>query len=47
MKNSILVASLLLFSLLGKAQDTQQKTDSLREVIVTSSRIDLPFDENS
>ncbi|WP_339887321.1 TonB-dependent receptor [uncultured Flavobacterium sp.] len=47
MKNTFLIASLAVFTLTGKAQDTQQKTDSLREVVVTSSRIDLPFDENS
>jgi vitamin B12 transporter len=47
MKKIFLAASLVLFSLAGKAQDTQQKTDSLREVVVTSTRIDLPFDENS
>lgn len=47
MKNSILVASLALFSLVGKAQDIEQKTDSLSEVIVSSTRIDLPFSENS
>ena len=47
MKNTFLIASLVFFTLTGKAQDTQQKTDSLREVVVTSTRIDLPFDENS
>jgi iron complex outermembrane receptor protein len=47
MKNTFLIASLVFFTLTGKAQDLQQKTDSLREVVVTSSRIDLPFDENS
>lgn len=47
MKNIFLIASLVFFTLTGKAQDTQQKTDSLREVVVTSTRIDLPFDENS
>lgn len=47
MKNNFLITSLVFFTLTGKAQDTQQKTDSLREVVVTSTRIDLPFDENS
>ena len=47
MRNTILVSSLVLFSFVGKAQDRQQKTDSLREVVVSSSRIDLPFNENS
>ena len=41
------VASLVLCTLVGKAQETKQKMDSLNEVIVTSSRIDLPFSENS
>lgn len=47
MKKIFFAASLLIFSLIGKAQDIEQKTDSLREVVVTSARIDLPFDENS
>lgn len=47
MKNTFLIASMLLFSLISKAQDIQQKTDTLKDVIVTSSRIDLPFSENS
>jgi vitamin B12 transporter len=29
------------------AQETQQKTDSIKEIVVTSSRIDLPFNKNS
>ena len=47
MKYKLATASLVLFSLFGKAQDKQQKTDSLQEVIVTSSRIDIPFSKNS
>lgn len=47
MKNSILVVSLALFSLAGKAQDIEQKADTLSEVIVSSTRIDLPFSKNS
>ena len=47
MKNTMALASLVLFTLAAKAQRTQQQTDSLKEVIVTSSRIDLPFDKNS
>jgi vitamin B12 transporter len=47
MKNKLLVASLVLFSFAGNAQDTQQKVDSLNEVIVTSTRIDIPFSKNS
>ena len=47
MKKTMAVASLVLCTLVGKAQETKQKMDSLNEVIVTSSRIDLPFSENS
>ncbi|TDE06677.1 TonB-dependent receptor plug domain-containing protein [Flavobacterium hiemivividum] len=47
MKNTMAVASLVLCALVGKAQEAKQKMDSLNEVVVTSSRIDLPFDENS
>lgn len=47
MKNKFLVATMLLFSLISKAQDVEQKTDTLKDVIVTSTRIDLPFNENS
>lgn len=38
---------MLFSSILGNAQETELKTDSLKEVVVTSSRIDLPFKENS
>lgn len=38
---------MLFGSILGNAQETELKTDSLKEVVVTSSRIDLPFKENS
>ncbi|SHI93593.1 TonB-dependent receptor plug domain-containing protein [Flavobacterium haoranii] len=38
----------LVFAVLkGNAQEDIQKTDTLKEVVVTSSRIDLPFKENS
>ena len=47
MKNKYLLSALLLSALLGNAQETELKTDSLKEVVVTSSRIDLPFKENS
>jgi len=47
MKNKYFLSALLLSALLGNAQEKEQKTDSLREVVVTSSRIDLPFKENS
>jgi len=47
MKNKYFLSVLLLGSILGNAQETELKTDSLKEVVVTSSRIDLPFKENS
>ena len=47
MKNKYFLSTLLLSALLGNAQETELKTDSLKEVVVTSSRIDLPFKENS
>lgn len=47
MKNKYFLSALLLGSILGNAQETELKTDSLKEVVVTSSRIDLPFKENS
>lgn len=47
MKNKYLLSALLLSALLGNAQEADLKTDSLKEVVVTSSRIDLPFKENS
>lgn len=47
MKNKYFLSALLLSALLGNAQETELKTDSLKEVVVTSSRIDLPFKENS
>ena len=47
MKNKYFLSALLLSTLLGNAQETELKTDSLKEVVVTSSRIDLPFKENS
>ncbi len=38
----------LVFAVLkGNAQEDVQKMDTLKEVVVTSSRIDLPFKENS
>jgi len=48
MKNTVYLFSCILtafFSL--NAQGQEQKTDSLQEVIITSTRIDLPFKENS
>lgn len=47
MKNKYFLPALLFCSILGNAQETELKTDSLKEVVVTSSRIDLPFKENS
>jgi len=47
MKNKYFLSVMLFSSILGNAQETELKTDSLKEVVVTSSRIDLPFKENS
>ena len=47
MNNKIILFSVLVLSFIGNAQKTQQKTDSIKEIVVTSSRIDLPFDKNS
>ncbi|WP_299102497.1 TonB-dependent siderophore receptor [uncultured Winogradskyella sp.] len=50
MKKSILLFIVLAFSVFQSSAQNEQpeiKTDSLSEVIVTSTRIDLPFKENS
>ena len=47
MENKYFLSALLLSAILGNAQENEPKTDSLKEVIVSSSRIDLPFKENS
>ncbi len=47
MKNKYFFSTLLLSVFLGNAQETEHKIDSLKEVVVSSSRIDLPFKENS
>ena len=47
MKNKYFLYVLLFGSIIGNAQETELKTDSLKEVVVASSRIDLPFKENS
>jgi len=47
MKTTITRIAILLFTCLGYAQLEPVKTDSLQEVIITSTRIDLPFKENS
>lgn len=46
MKNKFTLVAMALSSFIGFAQE-KTRTDSLKEVIVSSSRIDLPFDENS
>ncbi len=43
---ALLVATIV-YSLTGNAQERTVKIDSLQEVIVTSTRIDIPFKENS
>lgn len=47
MKKVFYLASLLVCTLMMNAQENPQKTDTLKEVVITSSRIDLPFKENS
>ncbi len=47
MKKVFYLASLLMSTLLMYAQENDQKTDTLKEVVISSSRIDLPFKENS
>ena len=47
MKKVIYLASLLMFTIVMNAQENDQKTDTLKEVVISSSRIDLPFKENS
>ena len=47
MKNKYFIILFFISSLMVKAQDNQQKTDTLHEVLVNSSRIDLPFSKNS
>ncbi len=47
MKNKFFLASFFIGSLIVNAQVNKQKTDTLNEVIVSSSRIDLPFNKNS
>ena len=47
MKKVFYLASSLICTLLMNAQENDQKTDTLKEVVISSSRIDLPFKENS
>jgi iron complex outermembrane receptor protein len=47
MKNKYFLTFFFICSLIVNAQENKQKTDTLNEVIVNSSRIDLPFKKNS
>ncbi len=47
MKNKFAFASFFIASLIVNAQENRQKTDTLDEVIISSTRIDLPFSKNS
>ena len=50
MKNTVLLYTLIaasIFKLNAQEKPPVIKTDSLKEVIITSTRIDLPFKENS
>lgn len=47
MKKVYYLTSLLVCSITASAQENEQKTDTLKEVVISSSRIDLPFKENS
>ena len=47
MKNYYFLALFFSCSLIVNAQENKQKADTLNEVIVSSSRIDLPFSKNS
>jgi vitamin B12 transporter len=47
MKIKVLVCASLFATAFIQAQDTIQKVNPLKEVLVSSSRIDLPFQENS
>lgn len=47
MKNKYFLVSLFISSLIATAQENKTKIDSLQEVIISSTRIDLPFSKNS
>ncbi|MEZ7499320.1 TonB-dependent receptor [Flavobacterium sp. Arc3] len=47
MKKKYFSAFFFICSFIVNAQENAQKTDTLEEVVITSSRIDLPFKENS
>lgn len=47
MKNKYFLVSFFISSLIANAQENKPKIDSLQEVIISSTRIDLPFSKNS
>lgn len=47
MKNKYFLVSLFISSLIATAQENKPRIDSLQEVIISSTRIDLPFSKNS
>ena len=47
MKNKYFLLSFFISSLIVTAQENKPKIDSLQEVIISSTRIDLPFSKNS
>lgn len=47
MKNKYFLVSFFISSLIATAQENKPKIDSLQEVIISSTRIDLPFSKNS
>ena len=47
MKKKYFLVSLFISSLIATAQENKPKIDSLQEVIISSTRIDLPFSKNS
>jgi vitamin B12 transporter len=47
MKNKYFLLSFFISSLIATAQENKPKIDSLQEVIISSTRIDLPFSKNS
>ena len=47
MKKKYFLVSLFISSLIATAQENKPRIDSLQEVIISSTRIDLPFSKNS
>ena len=47
MQNKYFLFFFFIFSLIATAQENKPKIDSLQEVIISSTRIDLPFSKNS